>query len=55
MKRRGWMLFAAVCLTGAGLAAAFSHVSAGALQAGLAALGPWAPAGYILLLSLIHI
>lgn len=34
-------------------ALALSHVSAGALQELLAALGPWAPAGYILLFTLL--
>ena len=53
MKKRGWMVFAAVCLTGTGLAFAFSRASAGALQARLTALGPWAPAGYVLLFMLL--
>lgn len=53
MKKRGWMVFAAVCLTGTGLAFAFSRASAGALQARLTALGPWAPAGYVLLFTLL--
>ena len=53
MKKQGWLGLAAVCLAGAGLAFAFSRVSAGGLQARLAELGPWAPAGYILLFTLL--
>ena len=53
MKKRGCMVFAAVCLAGTGLAFAFSRASAGALQARLTALGPWAPAGYVLLFMLL--
>ena len=53
MKKRGWLGLAAVCLAGAGLAFAFSRVSAVGLQARLAELGPWAPAGYILLFTLL--
>lgn len=34
-------------------ALALSHVSAGALQELLAGLGPWAPAGYVLLFTLL--
>ena len=53
MKKYGWPLLAAGCLAGAGLALACSPLSAGALQARLADLGPWAPAGYILLFTLL--
>ena len=51
MKKRGWMFLAVVCLAGLGLASAFFPISAGDLQDGLAALGPWSPAGYILLFT----
>lgn len=53
MKKDGWPLLAAICVVGAGLALAFSHISAGALHQRLAELGPWAPAGYILLFTLL--
>ena len=55
MKRRGWTLFVAVCLVGAGLTFAVFPASVGDLQARLAALGPWAPAGYILLFTLLPV
>ena len=55
MKKRGWMFLAAVCLAGLGLASAFFPISAGDLQDGLAALGPWSPAGYILLFTLLPV
>lgn len=51
MKKCGWLLLAAACL--AGLALAFSPASAGTLRALLAELGPWAPAGYLLLFTLL--
>ena len=53
MKKRGWMVFAAVCLPGTGLDFAFSRASPGALQARLTPQGPWAPAGYVLLFTLL--
>lgn len=53
MKKPRWLLLAALCLAGAGMAFACSHISAQALQAHLVELGPWAPAGYILLFALL--
>lgn len=53
MKKPRWLLPAVLCLAGAGMAFACSHISAQTLQAHLEALGPWAPAGYILLFALL--
>lgn len=53
MKKHFGPLLAAVCLAGAGLALAFSRVSPEVLQVRLSGLGPWAPAGYILLFTLL--
>lgn len=53
MKKRVGPLLAAACLAGVGLASAFSQIPPESLQLRLAGLGTWAPAGYILLFTLL--
>ena len=53
MNRRRWLIPAALCLTGAGLAVLFSRVSPEVLHTHLTALGPWAPAGYMFLFTVL--
>ncbi len=53
MKKHHWPVLTAGCLAAAALAFACSQLSAETIHAYLAEMGPWAPAGYIALFTLL--